>query len=161
MASHYTFLPWYRTGLASAVQDVEGDRGKLQVALHTTIGDAAEDVARTVHLIGPGDVIGIDPRAVVRVDPRPFTNDFEPNYLAAIEFFDEDYAWRYSPRAPEEGGKGRLIPWLALLVLETTEFDLQDQGPGLPRKVVINDTSMLPPPDQLWAWAHTSRLSRN
>ncbi len=154
-SSHYTFLPWYRTGLASAVQDVEADRGKLEVTMHASIGGAPKDFPRTVHLIGPGDVIGIDPRAVVRVDPRPFTSDFEPNYLAAIEFFDEDYAWRYSPRAPEATGKGRLIPWLALLVLEVREFKLEDQGEALPRKLSIPDTSMLPPPGELWAWAHS------
>lgn len=153
--SHYTFLPWYRTGLASAVSGTEADRGKLNVILHAKLGDAAEDFSRSIQLIGPGDLIGIDPRAVVRVEPRPFTNDFEPNYLAAIEFFDEDYAWRYSPRAPGPGGKGQLIPWLTLLVLETSEFKLQDQGEGLPRKIDIADTSILPPPGELWAWAHT------
>ena len=154
-ASHYTFLPWYRTGLASAVRQVEGDRGTLSVALHAKLGDAAETFQRKVHLIGPGDITGIDPRAIVRVDPRPFTGDFEPNYLAAIEFFDEDFAWRYSPRAPEAGGKGRLMPWLALLVLETSEFELQEQGQGYPRKVLIKAAAPLPQPAELWAWAHS------
>jgi hypothetical protein len=152
--SHYTFLPWYRTGLASAVQDMEADRGKLDVTIHARIGAAPEDFKRTVHLIGPGDVIGIDPRSVVRVEPRPFSNDFEPNYLAAIEFFDEDYAWRYSPRGPEAIGKGRLAPWIALLVLETGEFEIADQGQGLPRALKIPDTSVLPSPEESWAWAH-------
>ena len=32
-------------------------------------------------LYGPGDVIGIDPRAVLRTDPLGHTADFEPNYL--------------------------------------------------------------------------------
>ena len=68
--SHYTFLPWYRTGLASAVSGTEADRGKLNVILHAKLGDAAEDFSRSIQLIGPGDLIGIDPRAVVRVEPR-------------------------------------------------------------------------------------------
>ena len=152
--SHYTFLPWYRTGLASVVDRIEGDRGALDISVHTKIGGAAEDFKRPVHLIGPGDIVGIDARAVVRVEPRPFSNDFEPNYLAAIEFFDEDYAWRYSPRAPEAVGKGRLVPWIALIVLEEGTFGISAQGQGLPSRLSIRDTSVLPPPDQLWAWAH-------
>ena len=74
--------------------------------LRTKVGDADEFADRTVRLIGPGDLLGIDPRAVVRVDPRPNTNDFEPNYVAAIEFFDEDFPWRYSPR----GATGSQLP---------------------------------------------------
>ena len=103
-ASNYTFLPWYRTGLATAVKGADADRGAVDLTIHAKIGAAPENFLKTVHLIGPGDVIGIDPRAIVRLDPRALTNDLEPNYLAAIEFFDEDYAWRYSPRAPDAAG---------------------------------------------------------
>ncbi len=79
------------------------------------------NVERKVALFGPGDVAGIDPRAIVRVEPRPWTTNFEPNYLAHIEFADEDFAWRYTPAAPDLG-KGRLRPWIALVVLAEDEF---------------------------------------
>ena len=36
-----------------------------------------------------------------------------------IEFYDEDFPWRYTPAAPD-GGK--LRPWIALIVLKETEF---------------------------------------
>ena len=92
---------------------------------------------------------------MVRVDPRPNANDFEPNYLAAVEFFDEDFAWRYSPRAPEGTGRARLSPWLALLVFEDVEcFPFKEQGDGFPR-IVTAKSDRLPPPEELWAWAHT------
>src|SRR5262245_31379193 len=112
----YSFVPWYRTGLASAVdKNPPGARGEITVRLRTKVGAKEEDADQTVRLIGPGDIIGIDVRAIVRLDPRPPANEFEPNYVAAIEFFEEDYPWRYSPRAPSGS---RLLPWLSLIVLE-------------------------------------------
>ena len=40
----------------------------------------------SVHVYGPGDIVGIDPNVVIRTEPRPYTSNFEPNYLAGIEF---------------------------------------------------------------------------
>ncbi len=155
--AHYTLLPWYRTGLSSAIDSNPADnldRGQIAVTLQTKVGANAEDApAQQVRLIGPGDIIGIDARAVVRMEPRPYANDFEPNYMASIEFFDEDFPWRYSPRAPDGAGKTRLHPWLALLVLADGEFTWQDQGEGLPRAIKV-DAAILPPAKDAWAWAH-------
>lgn len=162
--AHYTFLPWYRTGLATAIDanPALGDRGQIDVTLKTKVGTADElSAPQRVRLIGPGDIIGIDPRAIVRLDPRLFANDFEPNYCAAAEFFDEDFLWRYSPRAPEGAGNARLLPWLALIVLEQGEFTWSDQGEGLPRAIKMPDASVLPPADELWAWAHTHLNSKS
>ena len=50
-----------------------------------------------MQLVGPGDIVGINRRAVVRTEPRNGVTDFEPNYLAFIEFYDEDFPWRYTP----------------------------------------------------------------
>ena len=158
-SAHYTFLPWYRTGLAAAIDSnptVDGARGVIKVRLKVKVGGADElSGEQSVRLIGPGDVLGVDPRAVVRLEPRPHANEFEPNYLAAIEFFDEDFAWRYSPRAPEGAGNARLLPWLALVVLEEGEFEIASQGAALPRVCKVANAAVLPPPGQLWAWAHT------
>jgi hypothetical protein len=149
----YSFLPWYRTGLVSAIDtNPQGARGEVKIHLRTKVGAQDESADQTVRLIGPGDLTGIDTRAIVRVDPRPPANDFEPNYVAAIEFFDEDYPWRYSPRPPNGS---QLLPWLALIVLEEGEFTFKDQGEGLPRSVVVEEPGALPPPEEVWAWAHT------
>jgi hypothetical protein len=149
----YNFLPWYRAGLVSAIDaNPQGARGEVQVRLRTKVGNNEENRDQTVRLIGPGDITGIDPRAIVRLDPRPPANDFEPNYVAAIEFFDEDYPWRYSPRAP---AGSRLHPWLALIVLAEGEFKFKNQGDGLPRSVIVEEPTALPPAEDAWAWAHT------
>ena len=62
----------------------------------------------TVHLYGPGDVIGIDPRHVIRTEPRDQTVNFEPNYLAGIEFDYPDFPWLFTPAAATATGCARL-----------------------------------------------------
>ena len=57
---------------------------------------------------------------VVRTEPRNWISNFEPNYLAFVEFYDEDFLWRYTPARPN-GEK--LSPWLALLVLKAPDPD--------------------------------------
>jgi hypothetical protein len=161
----YSFLPWLRQGVANHLTAADGDPlVKLRAELHvelTLSGDAvgggaavAAKVARDVALFGPGDVVGIDPRAIVRVEPRPWTTNLEPNYLAQVEFYDEDFPWRYTPAAPEPA-HGRLRPWIALVVLTEAEFrDGADLlGRPLPY-VVLTDEAVLPDAGRLWAWAH-------
>lgn len=161
--SAYSFLSWARQGLGIHLRDAAAgeQRGKVNVKL-TLRGnkidgsaDATEVIERPVQLYGPGDVIGIDPRSIVRTEPRHWITNFEANYLAFVEFYDEDFAWRYTPAAPSADGT-RLVPWLTLAVLEEGEFaeggNILDKP--LPFVTIDNAAGKLPPPDQLWAWAH-------
>ena len=54
-----------------------------------------------VELYGPGDVVGIDPRHIIRTEPRDFTVNYEPNYLCGIEFDAPDFPWLFTPAAPK------------------------------------------------------------
>jgi hypothetical protein len=155
----YSFLPWLRHGIAGAITAADLDvnvkeRASVQVDL-TLSGDGGaltQPVGRPVSLYGPGDLVGIDPRAIVRVEPRNYVTAFEPNYLAHVEFYDEDFPWRYTPAAPD--GAGRLRPWIALVVLTDEEFEESAQ-PGRPLPAIsIPDASKLPAAADLWAWAH-------
>ena len=74
-----------------------------------------QPVSQDISLYGPGDIVGIDARAVIRTEPRPGVTNFESNYLAAVDFYDEDFPWRYTP-APASGLQ--LLPWIALIVLK-------------------------------------------
>ena len=123
-------------------------------------GTLSQDVQHDVALYGPGDVIGVDPRAIVRTDPRDQITSFEPNYLPCIEFYDEDFPWRYSPAVPDPA-TGRLAPWLALIVLTNDDPErppeFTDKGtlPGRPLPVIeLTSLGTLPPPTELAAWAH-------
>ncbi|MEV4571299.1 hypothetical protein AB0K12_46770 [Nonomuraea sp. NPDC049419] len=166
----YTFLPWLRSGIATRIttDPVDTSRATIPVTLRVSgeaIGSAApisRDVSRTVQIYGPGDVVGVDPRAISRTEPRPWITNVEPNYLAHVEFYDEDFPWRYSPAAPDAATK-RLRPWLALIVLaggedsaavDGAEFkDGTATGRPLPF-ITVTGPAALPPPAQLGAWAH-------
>ena len=135
----YSFLPWLRQGLANQIKTGIDDpavlvRASIDVSLEAR-GDKVEGagqlmapISRPVGLVGPGDIVGIDRRAIVRTEPRHWTANFEPNYLPAIEFYDEDFPWRYTPSAPD--AVGRLRPWLALIVLSEDEFADSAGAPG-------------------------------
>ena len=153
----YTFVPWMREGLGTRIGGASGQRATFDVDL-TLSGEGvdgaprSEPIRQTVELSGPGDVVGIDARAIIRMEPRPFTANAEPNYLAHVEFYPEDFPWRYSPLAP---AGDRLLPWLALAVLEDGEFtDVLDPRRPLPAVRVPAGGGVLPPPGELWAWAH-------
>ena len=160
----YSFLPWLRQGLANQIQSADFDnsvRVRAQVSVQLELrgdkpGGGVDTLAmsRAVALFGPGDIVGIDRRAIVRVDPRDWITNFEPNYLPHIEFYDEDFPWRYTPAAPDTA-KGRLRPWLALIVLAEGEFTDGKNVKDRPLPYVdVADLGAFPRADELWAWAH-------
>jgi hypothetical protein len=105
-----------------------------------------------IPLFGPEDVSGLDARAVCRVWPRADVMDAEANFFPLIEFSDDDLPWRYTPIG-EDGG--RLQPWIALIVLAESEFELHPTSGDRPLPVLVpNAAAPFPRPDQLWAWAH-------
>jgi hypothetical protein len=170
-ANAYSFLPWLRTGLSTRITEDPGKalRASIPVILRLT-GDPVvgsipitKDVKQVVQIYGPGDVVGVDSRAISRTEPRPWITNVEPNYLAHIEFYDEDFPWRYSPAAPDPS-TGRLAPWLALIVLAGGHEPQDDPdaefaesaaaGGPLPFITVLDPLKTLPMAAQLGAWAH-------
>jgi hypothetical protein len=162
----YTFLPWLRQGIASHIdtQDTLGELSGLDERAEVTVSlrvNEGSPIAKNILLIGPGDILGINPRAIVKTEPRNWITDFEPNYLPFIEFYDEDFPWRYTPaNAVHTGGddkKSRLRPWIVLVVLTEDEFEpLQPLNGTLPSIKIIGDINTVFPkkPGQSWAWAH-------
>ncbi len=164
----YSFLPWLRSGVANSITTADGDATvlvraalPLDLALSGANLDGStrsQTAHRDVALYGPGDIVGIDGKAVVKVDPRNWITNFEPNYLPYIEFYDEDFPWRYTPAAADYN-KNRLRPWIALVVLKETEFTDGKDMTGKPLPYVelasgVDAASVFPKPSELWAWAH-------
>ena len=161
----YTFLPWVRLGLANHIGPGTATRPAVEVKVTiegTGKGGAAVppvEVKRAVELYGPGDIIGVDAAQISRVEPPNWVTNFEPNYLAAIEFYDEDFPWRYTPAAAVDR---RLRPWLALIVLEepggvTDEFADGGNVAGKPLSYIdvkADFATVFPNADDGWAWAH-------
>jgi hypothetical protein len=161
----YSFLPWARQGLGIYIREGDQDttvkiRGSIDVSVQISGdriggGTSTQTVARAVQLYGPGDIVGVDPKAIVRCEPRHWITNFENNYLPFVEFYDEDFPWRYTPARPSPDQR-RVRPWLTLVVLEEAEFTEGAAGLGrpLPFIDVADAAQTLPPADQLWAWAH-------
>lgn len=167
----YTFVPWFRQGAAAGIEQTDDPTaprtGRASVAAELVLAytpapgapaGAAPAIARSVELVGPGDVRGIKPDAVLRVHPQPDARDATPGELAYVEFYDEDLPWRYTPASAATvtvAGQQvpRLRPWLALLVLHDGEFTVAPRADSTP-VVTVAGTAPLPPPAEAWAWAH-------
>jgi len=119
-------------------------------------GQPSRDVSRTLALAGPGDVLGIEPRQVLRVSPAPGARDSEPDFFPLIEFDAPELPWAYSPTRP---AGSRLVPWLALVVVEadpSVRLDRGAQGQSpwilhLPADVARRE---LPDLNDAATWAH-------
>lgn len=170
----YTFLPWMRQGLANRLSktdhlgkdaneltDTEAPGIDLTVQLKGekreggTNGVVTETipVLKSLQLYHAGDITGIERRAIVKTEPRNQVRDFEANFLPYIDFFEEDFPWRYTPVAPN---RERLRPWVALVVLKDEEFEKEALHIGSPLgsfKLPGNLSEIpFPSPYQMWAW---------
>ena len=155
----YKFLPWLRDGIGNAITEEDtlssggtlGGRAKLTLQVDINNQDAG---TKEFRIVGSADVIGFNRDLVIRTEPAHWSTVFPPNLLAHIEFYDEDFPWRYSP-AKAKGDQ--LRPWISIFVLKETEFTRNQDVLPLPR-ISLNDASMLPDATQSWLWAHVQKI---
>ena len=157
----YHFRSWVRRGVGADAGQADSPaipaRASMDVELSVTAhqGGAVVDVLPapkvTVHLFGPGDVIGIDPRHIIRTEPRNLTVNFEPNYLAGIEFDGPDFPWLFTPAL---ANADRLRPWIALIVLKDAEYTTPSVAPNPLPVIDVTRMSALQTLDDSWNWAH-------
>ena len=148
----YGFVPWVRAGLAGNIAGVDASgRANINVAITLVADTGAElEVTQPLSLYGPGDVLGIDPRQIVRREPPPGAPPGDASTLAHIEFDRPELPWLYTPEAPIGD---RLRPWIALVVVEASKVTLMPPTGELPASLVAPITE-LPPLGDSWAWAH-------
>ena len=151
----YQFFSWARRGVASGIVTPDDlGRGtstqieRAKIPLSVTVN--TQTVSKSFSIYGPGDVSGINKNMIIRTEPRNWITDFEPNYLAFVEFYDEDFPWRFTPAKPQ--GE-RLRPWITLFVLKRSEFEHIDNKPAH-SSIRIRSGETLPPPEESWLWAH-------
>ncbi|MBK9435839.1 MAG: hypothetical protein IPN52_12295 [Micrococcales bacterium] len=160
MSESIQFLPWFRTGLAATI---EGDTGGTPVMLSLAVAveavradDGDTEVTdlpgRSIRLHGPGAVTAVHDDQIIRRYPEPGATDPEPNYFCAVEFSSPDFPWRFTPAAPD--ADNRLQPWLALVVVEDVPGVLRSGPFGLDVLHIEDSARELPPPADVWAWAH-------
>ncbi len=161
--ANYTFLPWVRQGIANEISSADFDGGvKLRAAVEISFdvdtdlvagGTKTEVFKKTITLFGPGDIVGVDPKSIVKTDPKNWITNFEPNYIPYIEFYDEDFPWRYTPA---KVNTDKLRPWITLVVIKEGAFAEAKniQGKPLGYITVTNAAAIFPDPQDLWAYAH-------
>ncbi len=156
----YHFLSWARRGIGASVNNPDGgslpSRASLSVQLSVNVqqGSSSSTVqppALPVQMFGPGDVIGVDPRHVIRTEPRDGTVTYEPNYLCGIEFDTPDFPWLFTPAS---ANGDRLRPWVALIVLKSDEFSLPSIAPHPLPVLDVSKVAVLPNLADSWNWAH-------
>jgi hypothetical protein len=172
MTIPYRFTPWSRRGLARAHANVDSAGGalatrpRINVGLTLTAkqdGNPATAVSGNIDLTlyGPADVIGIDQRLIVRTDPRPNATNFEPNYLAIVDFDPPDFPWLLTPARAD--ATGHLRPWLVLVVVERKQVAPPALRAGRPLpSISLTATqveSELPDLSESWLWAHSQAIS--
>jgi hypothetical protein len=166
-AGSATFFSELRRGAALGItrEDLSLTPPEPRAQLAVQLAYGGPHTANTqLSLIGPGDIVGLDTRTIVRMFPKPDDNEAESDFLAYVEIDQADLPWRYTPAKPQglataTPATDRLRPWLSLIVLEEgTEFGDADLAPPtgtakLPL-LTINDVSVLPSLADAWAWAH-------
>ncbi len=165
---NYTFLPWVRRGFGAGISTPDdfgaNAAGPERAAVPVSFNVNGQPIAKDVEVLGPGDVVGINPIAIVKTDPRNWVTDFEANYLPYIDFYEEDFPWRFTPAiAAGTLEQGRLRPWIFLVVLKEDEFVERKDSRPLPAFEFaegLDPTAFFPHPDQTWAWAHV-HVSQN
>jgi hypothetical protein len=153
------FLPWVRQGSAAGIANADSltPNQPAQVSVSVAIKFAEFNVASQVQLYGPADVTAIDPRQIVRTEPRPFTTDYPYNLFPSIEFDRPDFPWLFTPA--RAGANERLRPWVCLVVVKKQDGVriTRTNGAALPVLEIAAPARPeleLPDLEESWAWTH-------
>jgi hypothetical protein len=165
---HLSFLSSLRRGLAVAIEPIDEappppPATRSSVSVRAELSFDVDVAASSLKLIGPGDIAGLDPRAVVRTFPRADDNDAQVGFFAMVEFDQPDLPWRYTPTAvtaPDvTASHDQLKPWFNLVLLEEgtelTEGQIVPAGANQKLPIATVKAGNLPDLRESWAFAHT------
>ena len=83
MADALTYLSWLRRGFGAAV---EASALPMDGNVEVTLEFPPNEARLKLTLVGPGNIVGLDSRTIIRTFPRRDDNDAEHKYFAAIDF---------------------------------------------------------------------------
>lgn len=153
-----TFLPWLRLGVAAFFSDNQPAASSLALAaqLLPSSGRPEDQVGLEIHVRGPGEVLGIDPRVIVREEPSGRADAASSTTFPHVEFREPDLPWRYSPVGAD--AQGRVPPWIVLVCVQVQDGVRLEWDHARKRALlhVRGDriASELPALAEAWAWAH-------
>ncbi|EOZ93597.1 hypothetical protein A33Q_3543 [Indibacter alkaliphilus LW1] len=172
--AEFSFLPWLRYGLGNEITEEDSlgaelgsnpvmDRPEVIVSFEIEASKSGQKgatnpenkISKTVKIQGPGDVLGIDPKMVIRTHPKKGVDNFEIENLAYVEFYEEDLPWRFTPAKPNSN---KIRPWMSLIVLKESEFEIIAHGnESLPYLRINSDvdlSAVFCHEKDTWAFAH-------
>lgn len=138
-------LPNLRKGLAKHIDGQSPDGLRVSFTVRANLygdkvgaeeGAAEEQIKEEVQqflLAGPVDVRTVNEAAISEIVPEDKSEGYSNGYMPYIEFYEEDFPWRYTPEASSE----KLRPWLMLLACKDDEFTLEKDNHGF-RRVTVN-----------------------
>ncbi|NOQ62928.1 MAG: hypothetical protein GQ582_00265 [Methyloprofundus sp.] len=158
------FHAYTREGSATAIDEPDDLSGSLplrtSLSLQITLNnDTGLRATRDINLLGPGDVLGINPSQIVRQEPSPNETNVEPNYFCHVEFSAPELPWQFTPASADN--KQRLRPWMVLVVVRVQQgVELSSAAP-LPILSInspANCRQELPSLEESHAWAHIQSI---
>lgn len=169
---------WVRKGIANQISEEETlgktngsvmERPSVQLSAQlkaTPVGNSSGSIESTqlkdFLIVGPGDVLSINSNAVMNYYPAPGNKNFPIKFKPYIEFWEPDFAWRYTPaRATAKSGEeeGKLRPWIAVVACKKTDYSMSKNSNGI-SLVTFNVTEksehakIFPDPGEIWKSAH-------
>lgn len=171
------FRSWVKKGIGANIAEVDGlgakcssyvkERPYVRLTMELDSTRAADDVhvksseEKVISIVGPGDVLSISQSAVMNAYPPAEREKFPVSYLPYVEFWEPDFAWRYSPVA---AAGEKLRPWLAVVACKTGEYHCEKNEHGVD-VVTFNIQKkdeyekIFPNPTDIWKSAHTQGVS--
>lgn len=176
------FFPWVRKGLSRKISEkdtlgkvvensIENYNLHPTVRLTTTVNltDNSQNVEertlnKILNLVGPSDILGINSSAIKLFKPSDGEVGFSNEYLPYIEFWEPDFAWRFTPASP--GENGRLRPWLALVVCSKEKCRIANATQNTAKVIFdIKDNDdyqrIFPDPSKIDYLAHAQGITPN
>ncbi len=154
-SANYIIKPFLKTGFGRSLflrNDDTSLHASTEVTFHFGQGDTRLSKKMNISLMGPGEVSSVASYEISRIYPQEGVPNVESNYFPLVEFYKPDLPWIFSP---EEGTIDRIKPWLALIVLETEEFERTKRITGTARPSIrVRSQQSLPNLNESWAWAH-------
>jgi hypothetical protein len=154
-ALEVTFAPWAQRGLGALADGTVDTNGAprqhtTSVEARLSVEEVHDPATVSFRLRGPADVARLAAGQIVRTDPVDGDAESEPNLFPTVEFASAHLPWLLTP-ATTTGD--RLMPWLALVVVEDEAAVIREATTDR-LAVLTAPIAQLPDLREAFAWAH-------
>lgn len=173
------YYPWVRKGLGAYIDEKENLNGSAKGRAELTIRSdysvqhilpkekigydtTMRSLEKKVKFIGPGDILRVNPSAVMKVHPDADSVGFPKQLVPYIEFWEPDFLWRYTPASENQG---KLRPWLSLVICRQEDIQFRTLSDGLTYFSFIGGddawNASFPSVDKMFLCAHAQGMKED